>query len=144
MQAISGAGRISINTLLLLASSLSRPPRLLRFADAPACLRTHGSLASAWPGLILNARILNLVLTPCGCTAAPTQELSLYRCQAVDFGLEAGEGVGGDIVLSASSWHNRRAYQHSLRFESRWAMLRSQICRCHGGEPVEGNAVLAV
>jgi hypothetical protein len=68
--------------------------------------------------MVLNGRILNGVLTPCGWPAAPSLELSMNRCEAVDFGLQASEGVGGDIVLSASSWHSRRAYQHSLRLKT--------------------------
>jgi hypothetical protein len=88
--------------LLLLPSFLSRPPRLLRFANAPACFRTHGSLASSWLAIILNARMLEAVLTPGGWPTAPSLELSLYRSQAVDFGLQASEGVGGEIVLSNS------------------------------------------
>lgn len=63
--------------------------------------------------MVLNARSVNGVLTPGRGPTAPSLELSLYRGQAVDLGLQAGEGVGGEIVLDISSWHSARAYQYS-------------------------------
>jgi hypothetical protein len=113
-----GRGRVAPGLLLLFPGPLSRPTCFLRFADAPACFRTHGSLTSLWLAVVLNARIVNGVLTPRGWSAAPNLEPSLYRGQAVDFGLQADQGVGGEIVLGALSWHSGRAYQHSPYFET--------------------------
>jgi hypothetical protein len=78
--------------------------------------------------MVLNAGILNGVLTLCGWPVTSSLELSLYRCQPVDFGLQAGEGIGGEIVLSASSWHSRRAYQHSLRLKTGGQCCRIRRC----------------
>jgi hypothetical protein len=68
--------------------------------------------------VVLNGLIVNGVLTPCGWPAAPSLELSLYRRQAVDFGLQAGEGVGGEIVVSASSWHSGKSLSTLAEFEN--------------------------
>ena len=101
-------------SLLLLTGPLSRPPRLLCLADAPASFRTHSSPASPSLAIALNARILNGVVTSCGAPDAQCLELSLNRCEAIDFGLQAGEGIRSDVVLSSLSWHSKKAYQQPL------------------------------